>query len=179
MVVAPHFSRLLEIRMIYIVTGANYGDEGKGNIVSYLAQRYNKDALVIRHNGGSQAQHRVVHKDGTFIFGHLGSGTLSGVTTFLSKYFITNPLILRKELDEYNNKISVKPPKLIIDGRSRVTTIFDMIFNQSHSDMLKHGTCGIGVKTTIDRNEVIPLSVYDCVNLDRFSFKRSGTYNRH
>jgi len=149
--------------MIYVVIGANYGDEGKGNIVSYLAEKHKASApIVIRHNGGSQAQHRVVYNGDEFIFGHIGSGTFSDAPTFLSKYFITNPLILKKEYDELIKK---KSPTIYVDANSRVTTIYDMFYNQHHANMKKHGTCGLGVKATIDRHEVIPLTVGDIINL--------------
>lgn len=40
-----------------VVIGAQFGDEGKGKIVDYLA---NKNDLIIRYSGGSNAGHTVV-----------------------------------------------------------------------------------------------------------------------
>ena len=40
-----------------VVTGTQWGDEGKGKIVDYLAQQAD---IVVRHQGGSNAGHTVV-----------------------------------------------------------------------------------------------------------------------
>ena len=43
-----------------VVIGAQWGDEGKGKIVDYLAQKAN---AVVRYSGGSNAGHTVVVDD--------------------------------------------------------------------------------------------------------------------
>ena len=43
-----------------IVLGAQWGDEGKGKIVDYLAQEAD---VVVRYSGGSNAGHTVVVND--------------------------------------------------------------------------------------------------------------------
>ncbi len=45
------------------VVGAQWGDEGKGRIVDYLAQDV---GMVIRFQGGDNAGHTVVNEHGTF-----------------------------------------------------------------------------------------------------------------
>jgi adenylosuccinate synthase len=45
------------------VVGAQWGDEGKGRVVDYLAQKAN---MVIRFQGGDNAGHTVVNSYGTF-----------------------------------------------------------------------------------------------------------------
>ena len=46
-----------------VVVGAQFGDEGKGRIVDYLAA---KADLVVRFQGGNNAGHTVVNELGTF-----------------------------------------------------------------------------------------------------------------
>ena len=83
----------------YAVIGANAGDEGKGNIVSYLVSQV-ENPLVIRFNGGAQAGHTVVSPEGVrHVFSHFGSGTLAGAPTYLSKYFVVNPILFNREYD--------------------------------------------------------------------------------
>jgi adenylosuccinate synthase len=56
---------------IEIVVGTNWGDEGKGRMVDYLAQ----DAdIVVRYQGGNNAGHTVVNKQGTFKLHLIPSG---------------------------------------------------------------------------------------------------------
>src|SRR4029078_7562850 len=56
-----------------VVIGAQWGDEGKANIVDILARH--ADA-VVRYQGGSNAGHTVINDRGTFIFHLVPSGIL-------------------------------------------------------------------------------------------------------
>jgi adenylosuccinate synthase len=59
---------------IQVVVGANWGDEGKGRMVDYLAQ----DAdYVVRFQGGNNAGHTVVNEHGTFKLHLLPSGVFN------------------------------------------------------------------------------------------------------
>ena len=86
------------------VIGANYGDEGKGLVTDALADEAMNtygNCLVICNNGGAQRSHTVVLEDGTrHAFSHFGSGTFRRADTYLSEYFILNPIIFRKEFEE-------------------------------------------------------------------------------
>ncbi|HEX9057886.1 MAG TPA: adenylosuccinate synthetase, partial [Ktedonobacterales bacterium] len=48
---------------IEVVAGVNWGDEGKGRMVDYLAQRAD---VVVRFQGGNNAGHTVMNEHGTF-----------------------------------------------------------------------------------------------------------------
>ena len=56
-----------------MVLGTQWGDEGKGKIVDYLAQ---KADVVIRSQGGNNAGHTVVVDDRSFALRLLPSGIL-------------------------------------------------------------------------------------------------------
>ena len=56
-----------------MVLGTQWGDEGKGKIVDYLAQ---KADVVIRSQGGNNAGHTVVVDDKSFALRLLPSGIL-------------------------------------------------------------------------------------------------------
>lgn len=73
------------------VIGANFGDEGKGKLVSAYASNWAD--IVVRHNSGAQAAHTVMCKDGyRHVYGHIGSASVHGVPTFLSKFFVVNSI---------------------------------------------------------------------------------------
>lgn len=59
---------------IEIVVGANWGDEGKGRMVDYLAQSAD---YVVRFQGGNNAGHTVVNEFGTFKLHLLPSGVFN------------------------------------------------------------------------------------------------------
>ena len=74
-----------------VVVGLQWGDEGKGKIVDYLA----KDAdWVIRFNGGNNAGHTVVTGKKIFKFHHLPSGAVRGKKLLIAQGSVINPKVL-------------------------------------------------------------------------------------
>ncbi len=55
----------------YGIIGAQWGDEGKGKIVDYLAE---KADMVVRVSGGNNAGHTVINKKGEFALHLVPSG---------------------------------------------------------------------------------------------------------
>src|SRR5580692_10593922 len=109
------------------VIGANFGDEGKGAVTDYLCAQ--GAGMVVRYNGGAQAGHTVVTPEGKrHVFHHFGSGTLASVPTFLSQFFVCNPLAAMYEVNELLT-LGVNP-LLYAHPNCLVTTFADMIINQ-------------------------------------------------
>jgi adenylosuccinate synthase len=79
------------------VVGAQWGDEGKGRIVDYLAA----DAdLVIRYGGGNNAGHTVVNPHGHFKLHLIPSGIFTASTrNLLGNGVVIHPPALVAELD--------------------------------------------------------------------------------
>ena len=53
------------------IVGINWGDEGKGRMVDYLAEKYD---VVVRYQGGNNAGHTVINEYGKFALNLLPSG---------------------------------------------------------------------------------------------------------
>jgi adenylosuccinate synthase len=83
---------------VTVVVGAQYGDEGKGRIVDFLAG----DAdIVIRFQGGDNAGHTVLNQYGEFRLHLVPSGIFhSGVTCMIGAGTVVNPAALLEELAE-------------------------------------------------------------------------------
>jgi adenylosuccinate synthase len=128
-----------------------FGDEGKGRMVDHFAAL--APAIVVRSNGGAQAGHMVVDEDGRgHIFRHHGAGTFAGAPTFLSRFFISNPMLWAHERDQLGSRAT----ELFVDLASPLTTPYDMLINREIESLRgtcgkRHGTCGIGVGETIER----------------------------
>lgn len=137
----------------HVVIGANFGDEGKGLLTDFIAARAPDRSLVVRYNGGAQAGHTVVTPEGRrHVFSHFGSGTLSGCPTYLSQFFIVNPLLFIKEWRQLA-EIQVYP-QVFIDANCFVTTPFDVFINQLQEMQrgpTRHGSCGAGINETVTR----------------------------
>lgn len=144
-----------------VVIGANYGDEGKGLMTDYYAHAAGH-ALVVRFNGGAQAGHTVTTPDARrHVFSHIGSGNFAGAETFLSRFFVCNPLLFRKEHDALAELTPIHA--IHVDDASPVTTPYDMMINQIAEDLrgnTRHGSCGMGFGETIERTLHAPLALY-------------------
>jgi len=100
-----------------VVIGAQWGDEGKGKIVDYLAQ---KADAVVRYSGGSNAGHTVVVDDVAYKLRLLPSGILyHGKTCFLGNGVVINPGVVLKEIQTMQDK-GVDISKLLISDRAHV-----------------------------------------------------------
>ena len=55
----------------YGIVGAQWGDEGKGKVVDFLAEEAD---VVVRYSGGSNAGHTVINEKGEFALHLIPSG---------------------------------------------------------------------------------------------------------
>ena len=142
-----------------VVIGANFGDEGKGLMVDYLCSK--GAGVVVRFNGGAQAGHTVVTPEGDrHVFHHFGSGSFLGVPTFLSQFFICNPIAFFREKAELM-KLGLNPT-VYAHPDCLVTTFADMMINQALEEKRghgRHGSVGLGVSETIERSNVTELKI--------------------
>ena len=64
--------------MVRAIVGANWGDEGKGKVTDYFAE---KADIVVRFQGGSNAGHTIINDKGKFALHQLPSGVFNPNTT--------------------------------------------------------------------------------------------------
>lgn len=150
---------LINVKRARIVIGASFGDEGKGLITDYLCSQ--GAGVVVRFNGGAQAGHTVVTPEGErHVFHHFGSGSLCEVPTFLSQFFVCNPILFFKELEELR-ALGFRP-QVFAHPHCLVTTFADMLINQDRENSRgarRHGSCGVGFHETIVRSQMDELKI--------------------
>lgn len=79
-----------------VVIGTQWGDEGKGKIVDYLAE---KADVVVRYQGGNNAGHTVVTEGKEFKLHLLPSGILyKGKACVIGNGVVVDPAVLLREL---------------------------------------------------------------------------------
>ena len=94
---------------VIAVMGAQWGDEGKGKAVDYLAERVD---YVARFNGGNNAGHTVINEFGTFKIHLVPSGIFARNTVgLIGGGVVIDPAVLIEEI-ELLNKAGVG-----VDGR--------------------------------------------------------------
>lgn len=134
------------------VIGCGFGDEGKGVVTNTLSKNPGK-TLVVRYSGGQQAGHTVYKNSEKFhVFSNVGSGTFNYADTYWSFWCTVDPIAVINEVTELHYKFNLLP-KLLIDYDSPITTPYDVIDNQKEARRSKHGSVGVGVGTTIERQE--------------------------
>jgi adenylosuccinate synthase len=135
------------------VIGANFGDEGKGQMVDYFAQTGEYQS-VVRFNGGSQAGHTVVLPDGNrHIFSQIGAGAFRGIDTHLSRFMYINPIYLVRELEVFH-QVTGRYPSISIDPRANIVFPSDVRTNQLEETSrgeFRHGSTGHGIFNAVVR----------------------------
>ena len=129
------------------VVGVQWGDEGKGRIVDYLAS----DAeIVIRFQGGDNAGHTVINDTGTFGLHILPSGIFNPETmNIVGAGTVVNFDRMKEEMDNIRNSAGITIDNVFIDERAHIIMPYHMALDGAEegkrSDKEKIGTTKRGI----------------------------------
>ena len=118
------------------VVGLQWGDEGKGKIVDFLAGDYD---AVVRFNGGSNAGHTVVIGERRHTFHLIPSGALKGKALLVGPGVAVDPVSLAEELSLLPSETR---QRLTVDGRCSLVTPLDKDLDRALEEM--RGASAIG-----------------------------------
>jgi adenylosuccinate synthase len=94
------------------VIGGQWGDEGKGKIVDWLASRAD---LVVRFQGGHNAGHTLVVGEQVYKLSLLPSGIVSGTLSIVGNGVVLDPWALKAEVEKLRGQgVSITPETLQI-----------------------------------------------------------------
>jgi adenylosuccinate synthase len=111
---------------VIALTGGQWGDEGKGKIIDFLAE---KADMVIRFSGGDNAGHTVINSYGTFKLHLVPSGIFNPkATCIISNGMVVNPASLLTELGELNTH-GVGINHLFISDRAHVIMPYHILLD--------------------------------------------------
>lgn len=121
---------------ITVLVGAQWGDEGKGKIIDYLAD---KQDLVVRFQGGDNAGHTVINDKGVFKMHLVPSGIFNEHgACLIGTGTVVNPDVLMSEMAEIEAG-GVDLSRLYISGKAHIL----MPYHQE-LDALMEAAGGIG-----------------------------------
>jgi len=130
---------------VAIILGTQWGDEGKGKIVDYLAE---KADVVVRYQGGNNAGHTVITNGKEFKLHLLPSGILyEDKVCVLGNGVVIDPPVLLKELRDVKAK-GIKVAELKISDRAHVIMPYHRLLDEVQEEALgkkKIGTTKRGV----------------------------------
>jgi adenylosuccinate synthase len=94
------------------VIGAQWGDEGKGKIVDWLASRAD---MVVRFQGGHNAGHTLVVGNQTYKLSLLPSGIVTGTPSVIGNGVVLDPWALKAEVERIREQgVEVTPEILTV-----------------------------------------------------------------
>jgi len=94
------------------VIGAQWGDEGKGKIVDWLASRAD---MVVRFQGGHNAGHTLVVGDQVYKLSLLPSGIVTGTPSVIGNGVVLDPWALKTEVEKLSAQgVAITPEILMI-----------------------------------------------------------------
>ncbi len=89
------------------VVGAQWGDEGKGKVVDWLAERAD---VVVRFQGGHNAGHTLVVGENVYKLSLLPSGIVRGTPSVIGNGVVLDPWALRDEVQRLGEQGVVATP---------------------------------------------------------------------
>jgi len=131
--------------MNLLVMGLQWGDEGKGKAIDYLAKEFD---VVVRYQGGHNAGHTVYYQGEKVILHLLPSGIFSPHTaSVIGNGVVVNPLQLVEEL-RHLESLGVDTGNFWISHRAPLILPFhqklDIVFEQSRYHKIGTTRRGIG-----------------------------------
>ena len=151
----------------FAVIGAQWGDEGKGKIIDYLAG--DVDA-VVRYAGGNNAGHTVVNQRGKFELHLIPSGICwPGVYGIIGNGVVVNPDVMRGELDGLAAR-GIDVSNVLVSERAHVIMPYHIIQDRLEEEAKGAGaigTTGQGVGPTyVDKVGRMGIRVGDVLEMD-------------
>jgi len=128
------------------IVGTQWGDEGKGKIVDFLAEYAD---CVVRFQGGNNAGHTMVIDGEQFISHLVPSGILQGKTCYIGNGMVVDPEVLVDEIEYLEKKgIDCGPEKLRISEKAHIIMPYHRATDIAREQMkggIKIGTTGRGI----------------------------------
>jgi adenylosuccinate synthase len=113
--------------VVIILVGGQWGDEGKGKVIDYLAA---KADMVIRSQGGNNAGHTVITEHGEFKFQLMPSGILyPRCVCIIGNGVVVDPKVLLREISQLRER-GIEPKNLIISERAHMVMSYHPILDQ-------------------------------------------------
>lgn len=155
-----------------VVIGTQWGDEGKGRITDYLAE---KADVVVRYQGGNNAGHTVEVGDKKYKLHLIPSGILHpGTTCIIGNGVVIDPLSLLEEID-FLEKDGIGVDTLYISDRAHVIMPYHQLMDGLTEE--KRGARDIGTTRKgigpayIDKAERTGIRMCDLMDPELFEEK--------
>ena len=122
------------------VIGAQWGDEGKGKIVDWLAERAD---VVVRFQGGHNAGHTLVVGEKVYKLSLLPSGIVRGTPSVIGNGVVLDPWALKAEIEKLAGQgVAISPDTLMIADNCALILPFHRDLDSLREDASGAGKIG-------------------------------------
>lgn len=154
-----------------VIIGSQWGDEGKGKITDFLAE---KADMVIRYQGGNNAGHTVVVDNKEYKLHLIPSGILyPGTACVIGNGVVIDPKVLVSELD-YLESQGISTDNLKISLRAHLIMPYHIRLDELEEDRKganKIGTTRRGIGPAyMDKAARVGIRMVDLLDEDEFSY---------
>jgi adenylosuccinate synthase len=124
-----------------VAVGAQWGDEGKGKIVDWLALSAD---LVVRFHGGNNAGHTLIVDGRKTVLHLVPSGILQpGAVNLIGPGVVVDPRVLLQELDEIQAQGVLRDPSRVrVSGRAHVILDWHVALDKARDEARREGAIG-------------------------------------
>jgi adenylosuccinate synthase len=124
-----------------VAVGAQWGDEGKGKIVDWLALSAD---LVVRFHGGNNAGHTLIVDGRKTVLHLVPSGILQpGAVNLIGPGVVVDPRVLLQELDEIQAQGVLRDPSRVrVSGRAHVILDWHIALDKARDEARREGAIG-------------------------------------
>ena len=130
---------------IHAVLGGQWGDEGKGKIVDFLAENF---SIVARFSGGNNAGHTVINELGEFKFHLIPSGVCwPHVSNIIGNGVVVDPNVLIEEISKLKD-LGLGNSKIKVSNKCHIVMPYHILidqFDEKRKGSFKLGTTRRGI----------------------------------
>ena len=162
-----------------VLVGAQWGDEGKGKVTDFLAE---KADMVVRYMGGNNAGHTVVVGDKTYKLHLIPSGILyPGTKCVIGNGVVIDPKVLIREL-EYLKGEGIDTSNLKISERAHLIMPYHIAQDAMEEQLKganKIGTTKSGIGPAYaDKASRIGIRIIDLLDKEEFALRLKENIER-
>jgi adenylosuccinate synthase len=115
-----------------VVVGSQWGDEGKGKITDFLAE---KADVVVRSQGGNNAGHTIIFNNRKFALHLVPSGIFNPKTiNIMANGMVINPIALIEELQMLKDE-NIETANLHISNRAHVVMPYHLVLDELYEEL--------------------------------------------
>jgi adenylosuccinate synthase len=128
------------------VIGGQWGDEGKGKVIDWLA---NRAEVVVRFQGGNNAGHTIVVGNSTYKLSLLPSGVVQGKLSIIGNGVVVDPWALLDEIERAKAQgLALSPEVLVVADNATIVLPLHRDLDaarEARAGAAKIGTTGRGI----------------------------------